>query len=103
MVKIAEKRQTRNPLLPIFGIIVAVGLAVAAWFGSDILIQAVPQLKASFSGGPSATTGHLAIAVGLWLALLALAYFLVAFLAGKDPESAKDLKLPERKIKKKKY
>jgi hypothetical protein len=104
MVRQAEKHETKNPLLPVFGLIIAIGLGVAAWFGSDLLIQAVPQLKSNFGGvGQQATIGHVAIAIGLWLALLALAFFLVALLTGKDPESAKGMKLPPREVKKKKY
>jgi hypothetical protein len=104
MVKQAERQVKRSPLLPIFGLIIAIGLGVVAWFGSDLLIQAVPQLKSNFGGvGQQANVGHIAIAIGLWLAMLALAFFLVALLTGKDPESAKGMKLPPREVKKKRY
>jgi hypothetical protein len=89
-------------LLPVFGLIIAIGLGVAAWLSSDVLIKAVPQLKSNFEGtGQQATLGHVAIAVGLWLAMIAFAFFLVAVLAGKDPESTKGIKLPPRDIRKK--
>ncbi len=103
MVKQAEKHVKRNPLLPIFGLIIAIGLGIAAWFGSDLLIQAVPQLKANFGAeNPQAPTGHIAITIGLWLAALAFTFFLVAVLTGRDPDSAKGMKLPPRQVKKKK-
>lgn len=104
MVKQAEKIKKRNPLVPVFGLIIAIGLAVAAWFITDLLIDKVPALTSAFRSisGQRSTLGQLALAGVIWLAMLAIAFFVVAMLVGKDPsdKAKKDIGLPPRQVKK---
>lgn len=111
MVKQAEKIRKRNPLLPVFGLIVAIGLFVIAFslvepirvfvaqkypdsgfaqsLGTPKEFQLTPTFKL-----PSLP--RLGVAFAIWLILLAIAYTLVAVLAGRDPNSAKNIQLPPR-------
>jgi hypothetical protein len=118
MVKQAEKVKKRNPLLPVYGIIVAVGLFIVAFAlvnpAIDLGRKFSPGLRLDgpdFSIGPSdktdpnsptkitfPSTQRLAVAFAIWLVLLAVAYTVVGILVGRDPESAKAIKLPPRKI-----
>ncbi len=104
MVKIAEKENRRGPLASVFGLFLAGGLfAVAYIISSEVLIKKVAQLQDAIQhfGKPVAT---LLFAFGIWIVLLALAFFVVAILVGKDPNSAKEIPLPPKSkdIKKKK-
>ncbi len=122
MVKKAEVVRKRNPLLPIFGIIIAVGLLVVAMSLVPLTIDLINKVSPGFrvrgvdfsiapdpavAGSPlkltMASGGRLFLGLAIWLFLLAFAYALVAVLAGKDPNSAKDVKLPPRKEKPKKF
>ncbi|GEM_PF-983302 len=107
MVKQAEKRRQRSPLLPIFGLILAVGLFVLAYIAEDPLVSVVNQVaKQSITLPPPAaqltpkfvmpSLGRLGVAFAIWLILLALAYTFVAVIGGRDPESAKGMQLPPR-------
>ena len=84
MVKKAEKTQKRSPLLPVFGLITAVGLFVVAYVLSSQVVVKMPQVKTVVSSNlPLATW---AFAFVIWLVFLGLAYFVVAVAAGKDPD-----------------
>jgi hypothetical protein len=91
MVKQAEKVRRRSPLLPVFGLLLAAGLFVLAYIVVDAI---TPIRKVIESSGSSAA--RLIFAGAIWLGLLAASVFLVAVLAGKDPESAQNIKLPPR-------
>ncbi len=111
MVKQAEKIRQRNPLLPIFGLIIAIGLFVVAMYlvkpisgvitkvsGNGDFVSALgtpiePVLSPKFR---LPSTASLGVAFAIWLILLALTYTLVAVLAGRDPNSAKNIQLPPR-------
>jgi amino acid transporter len=109
MVKQAENVRKRNPLAPIFGLIIGGGLLIAAILivntgimnreGQSIL----PQVRATINAmGKDRQTGIIAVTVAVWLCLMGIAYFIVVLLAGKDPESVKDYPMPLEKEKKNK-
>jgi hypothetical protein len=103
MVKKAERVVKRSPLRAVFGVVIALGLAVAAWFIAQAVIPAVPQI-ASLARGSERTQLILngAIAFMIWLPLFALANLLVAVIAGKDPDDLRAKPLPPRQLNKKK-
>jgi hypothetical protein len=97
MVKIAKKEHKRGPLAAIFGLILAVGLfAVSYIISAEYIIRKVVQVRDAVAhfGRPTAT---LIFAFGIWIVLLAAAFFIVAILVGQDPESAKKDPLPPKK------
>jgi hypothetical protein len=95
MVKQAEKVRKRNPLLPVFGLLLAAGLFLVAYVVAGEVVK-MPQVNMRNS------TAQIAFAFGIWLGLLAISFFLVAVLAGRDPDSARNIQLRprERDIKK---
>ena len=99
MVKQAVKLQKRNPLLPIFGLIIAIGLGVVAYLLMRPVIRLVPNLGGAIAGmGSRSNWGEIAVAFTLWVLMSAFAYFVVAVLTGRDPQMAE--KLPPRRQKK---
>ena len=100
MVKKAERIKKRNPMLPIFGVLTAIALAAIAWVISYYVVIKIPQIKTSMNASMVLPTGQgtLIFAFGIWLVLLAFTFFLVSVLVGKDPDSAKDIKLPKRQM-----
>jgi hypothetical protein len=125
MVKQADKIEKTNPLSPIYAALMMVGLFVVAYIisgemflGSPVKIKGalpIPAMAGSVAQmgqldtkipNPDTTQGapkylivyyaQLAMAGGLWLALLALGYFIVAVIAGRDPEDSKGVPMPER-------
>jgi len=122
MVKRAEVIRKRNPLLPVFGIIIAVGLFIVAMSLVPLTVNVLNKVSPGFrvsgvdfsiapdpavAGSPlkltMASSGRLGVAFAIWLFLLAIAYALVAVLAGKDPDTAKGIKLPPRDKRPKKF
>jgi hypothetical protein len=107
-IKQAEKRRQRSPLLPIYGLIIAICLFIVAYVVenpvADLLRRVAPQ--SGFTLPPPdvqftptfvmPSTGRLLVAIVIWAILLAFAYFLAAMLTGRDPDSAKNLQLPPR-------
>jgi cation transporter-like permease len=93
MVKQAEKIRKRNPLLPVFGLIIAVGLFAVAYILSSQVVIKLPQVRGVIGGNQSLATW--AFAFVLWLVFLGVAYFFVALAAGKDPDQ-KRMPLPTR-------
>jgi hypothetical protein len=100
MVKQAEKDRKRNPLLPVFGLILAIGLFALAYFLVDPAVKLLNSVRHGAIPWPppqdSATLETLAIAFALWLIFLIIVYTFVAIASGKDPNSAKGLQLPPR-------
>jgi|GraSoiStandDraft_16_1057320.scaffolds.fasta_scaffold1072654_2 hypothetical protein len=94
MVKKAEKIRKRNPLLPIFGMIVAIGLGAIAYIVSSEVILKMPQVRTVV--GANTVMAKWAFAFVVWLVLLGVAYFLVAMAAGKDPDAGKHMQLPTK-------
>ncbi len=103
MVKQAEKKRNRSPFLPVLGLFLAIVLLVAAYGASDLIYQSSRQVRdalktlamVNFLGKPT-NQGVIMLAFVFWLIFLALAYFVVAVAAGKDPESTKDIPMPPR-------
>ncbi len=95
MVKKAEVQKKRHPLTPVFGLLLACGLFAIAFFLSATVVMKLPSVVNAVPSGQKmlATVGF---AVGIWVLFLALAFFLVAMLAGKDPEDAKQIPLPPK-------
>ena len=105
MVKIAETEHKRSPLSSIYGLFLAIGLfAIAYVITSEVLIKKFPQVRDAAFGIAKPPIGTLIISFGIWLVLLALAFFVVSLLVGKDPNSAKQIPLPpkQKDLKKKK-
>ncbi|MBX3065454.1 MAG: hypothetical protein U0528_16500 [Anaerolineae bacterium] len=102
MVKQAEKLKKVSPLLPIYGLVVAVGLAVVARLLVDPVLKVLPELNSALlSSGYPYETMKWVVAGAMWIVFIGLAYFLVALISGKDPTSPKYLPpLPERDPKK---
>ena|SRR5689334_18359225 len=99
MVKQAAKENKRSPLLPILGLLLAVGLLAIAY----VLVDQVVLKTGNFIGGhvlavigQSTTTYRIAFTVAIWVALLAVSYFLVAVLVGKDPNDKDAIPLPPK-------
>ncbi|MFN7210118.1 MAG: hypothetical protein ACK4P1_06965 [Aggregatilineales bacterium] len=103
-----EKKKPRNPLAPIFGLILALGLAALAYFLAQLIIPEVQQLRMVYVIETVAANGTkelfiknegiLVVGGLLWLLLLGSAYALVAILAGpskRDLENKR--KLPPKK------
>ncbi len=108
MVKQAEKRRTRSPFLPVLGLFLAIVLLAVSFAAAQMLGQ-ITAVKTVLGGlpyvkifGQSVNEGVLMLMFVIWLAFLALAYFLVAVLAGKDPDSAKNIPMPPRDRRRKK-
>lgn len=105
MVKVAERRVKRSPLVPVFGLVIALGLAAIAILIVTIVIDSgsVQQLLIfKDPQAPNRVVAILGLAFVLWLAMLGIAYLLVALLAGKDPDDARRLELPPREVDRKK-
>ena len=98
MVKKAEDVKKRGVLVPIFGLITAVGLFGIAYYFSYNYIVKMDAIKGKLPGAmiTATGTGTLVFAVGIWLVFLAIAFFVVSLLVGKDPDDARQVKLPPR-------
>jgi hypothetical protein len=103
-----EKKRPRNPLAPVFGLIIAIGFAVAAYFAAQLIIPEVQQLRLIYvietfnaSGARELfikPQGLLIVGGILWLVMIGVAYALVAIIAGpskRDLENKR--KLPPKK------
>ena len=95
MVKKAEVQRKRHPLTPVFGLLLAAGLFVVAYVLSDGVIMHLSYVKNAVDIGHK-SMATIGFAVGIWVLFLAVAFFLVAMLAGKDPNDAKQIPLPPR-------
>ena len=94
MVKKAEKIRKRSPLLPVFGLIIAVGLFAIAYVLSAEVVVKLPQVRNVVSSNLS--LARWAFAFAIWLLFLGAAYFVVALAAGKDPDAGRNVPLPPR-------
>jgi hypothetical protein len=94
MVKKAEKIRKRSPLLPVFGLIIAVGLFAIAYVLSTEVVVKMPQVRNVVAS--NLPLARWAFAFAIWLVFLGVAYFVVALAAGKDPDAARDMPLPTR-------
>ena len=109
MVKKAEKKRRVNPLLPMFGAVLAVIFAFFAFLLKDPARSFLVSRRVDFGGMPSNTV-DLLIAVTIWLVLFGTAMFIVAMMVGRSvdekqaisfyKQEAKDRK---RRQKEKKY
>jgi hypothetical protein len=95
-----EKKKPRNPLAPIFGIILALGFGVIAYFLAQLIIPEVQQLRLVYvidrgaEGLYIKPEGLLIVGGLLWLALMGIGYALVAIIAGpsrRDLENKRKL------------
>jgi len=103
-----EKKRPRNPLAPVLGLVIAGGFAAVAYFTAQLVIPEVQQLRSiyvietvSASGARELfikPQGLLIVGGILWLAMIGVAYALVAIIAGpsrRDLENKR--KLPPKK------
>jgi hypothetical protein len=95
MVKQADKKAKRSPLLPVFGAILVVALGGIAYFLSQNFVLKIPQVRSIASQSPQLAL--IASTVFVWLVLAGIGYFLVALLVGKDPNDSNQIPLPPRK------
>jgi len=95
MVKKAEVQRKRHPLTPVFGLLLAAGLFAVAYFLSATVVMKLPSVSSAVASDQR-TLATIGFAVGIWVLFLAVAFFLVAMLAGKDPNDAKQMPLPPR-------
>lgn len=99
-----EPKKSRNPLAPVFGLILAIGFGVASYFLAQLIIPEVQQLRMVYVIETVAANGTkelfikpqgLLIVGGLlWLAMMGVAYALVAIIAGpsrRDIENKRKL------------
>jgi hypothetical protein len=94
MVKIAEKQKKKSPLSGVYGLLLAIGLyAVSYILTSEVLLK-IPAVKNNV--GTLDVQGKLLFSIGLWVVLLGLSFFLVAILAGNDPDKSSNVPLPPR-------
>jgi len=106
VIKQAATRRKRSPLLPIYGLIIFICLYLVAYALENPLVTLINRVRPGFSlAGPDVqftptfvmpSTDRLLFAVPIWIVFLALAYFLVAALSGRNPNSGKDLQMPPR-------
>lgn len=101
MVKQAEKKVKKSPLVPIFGLIIGGGLGLVAFIIMDPLLKSFPEFESALYAMPNYWFARFLVWLGIWLPMLLIAYFLVAILAGRDPNSPKYLPMPPRNVKKK--
>jgi hypothetical protein len=103
----SEKRRKRSALTPIYGLIVVLCLYVVAYALESPVIALINKLKPglnfqlkppdiSFSPFTMPSSDHLLFAIPIWIVFLALAYFLVAILSGRSPNTGKDIIMPPR-------
>jgi hypothetical protein len=117
MVKKAEVVRKRSPMLPVYGLIIAVVLWVLAMLAAEPAVGLLQKGYRDFR--PSGTyfsvtqvppDNHLSVkfpsgeklgtTFAIWLFFLVFAYAFVAIAIGRHPDSAKDIKLPPRDIRK---
>lgn len=105
MVKQAVKEKKRNPWVPVGGLILALGLAVVAYFLTNLVLdQNLFGLGAALkSTGSNYNISVFALGLILWLIMTGIGYFLVSILVGSDPDpmSAKNIPMRPRTVKKK--
>ncbi len=118
MVKKAEKIKKRSPMLPVYGLIIAVVLFVLAMIAAEPAVKLLRGVYPGFnpSGQYFSVTqlppdNRLSVkfpngekfgaTVAIWLLMLVFSYTIVAIAIGRHPDSAKEIKLPPRKIDKK--
>jgi phosphotransferase system glucose/maltose/N-acetylglucosamine-specific IIC component len=107
MVKKAEKDNKRSPLLPIFGLLLAGGLLAASYAITTLVVlkagNFISNSVIKVIGNNSPTSYTIAFTIAIWVALLAVAYFLVAVMIGKDPNDKDAIPLPPKNKKEKTF
>lgn len=82
-VKLPEYKRKRNPYLPVIGLILAVMLAIIAWFAApylvDLLIENVDNLQQRVQTAEDGERNlRIAVAVLTWIATLAISMMIVS-------------------------
>ncbi|NPV68315.1 MAG: hypothetical protein HPY64_14330 [Anaerolineae bacterium] len=83
MVKRVEYKRRRNPLLPIFGAILAIAFGVIAYVLLPYVQRYLRTQGISF-GTLSPLASDLLVGAVLWLVMFGVSMFIVAILAGRD-------------------
>src|SRR5579864_9245594 len=106
VIKQMEKRRKRSPLLPIYGLLIVICLYIVAFALENPLVTLIDRVKPGFTLAGAdlqltptfvmPSSDRLLFAVPIWIMFLAFAYFLVAMMIGRDPNSGKDIQLPPR-------
>lgn len=101
MVKQAEKRRKRSPLLPVFGLVLALGFAAIAYVLSVPAYDFLMRQRVNF-GTLGVNTAQLLIAAAIWIVLFGSSMFLVAILAGRTYDEDLSLKYYKEETKRRK-
>ena len=98
-IRQAERVRRRNPLLPVFGILIAITLMIFSYAVEEPFIKLIqtkfPQAGIAQSADPFSTTRML-FTFGIWLVLIVIFSLVVAILGGRSPDSAQNLIMPPR-------
>jgi hypothetical protein len=104
MVKKAEKIKKRNPLVPVAGLIIGVGLAVVAAILIDPVLNLINARGALFATGSNYNLARFLVGAVLWAIMAGVAFFIASLLIGedrKDINNIRNLPLRPRNTKKK--
>ena len=98
-IRQADHTRKRNPLLPVFGLLIAITVFIFSYAIEEPFIKLIqskfPQAGIAQSAEPFGTTRML-FTFGIWLVLLVIFSLLVAILSGRSPDNAKGLIMPPR-------
>ncbi len=100
MVKKAEKVRTSSRLLPLFGLILGIAFALVAFLLMPTVKLFLVRQGVSF-GGLSVRAADLLVGVTLWLAMFAIAMFIVAIAVGTHEDDRIALDYYKRAAKRK--
>jgi Zn-dependent protease with chaperone function len=97
-VTIQKKKRRRNPLLPIFGLILALAFGLFAYLLTPSVRGFLSSRGVSF-GGVSASTLDLLIAGAIWLVMFMIAMMLVALFSGRSVDEDQAIKFAKQAAK----
>jgi hypothetical protein len=118
MVKQAEKIRRKSSLLPAMGLVLAVCVAVIAYFAAPLLVELLRENVGAFNarvGNPAEIVDtpagaitrlrliELGMVVVLWLALYGLSMIVVTSALGEDPEDEERLMRPRENASEKEW
>ncbi len=101
MVKQAERKRKRSPLLPLFGLLLALGFAAIAYVLSSPAYDFLVSRRVNF-GNLGQNTSLLLIGAAIWIVLFGSSMFLVAILSGRTYDEDLSLKYYKEETKRRK-
>ncbi len=97
-VVIQKKKRRRNPLLPVFGLILALAFGLFAYLLMPTVRGFLTSRGVSF-GGLSSTTIDFLIAGAIWLVMFMIAMMLVAIFSGRSADEDQAIKFAKQAVK----